>query len=407
MRVRGNSGIRRQVGNLSYEFTMPAANMKKIARIVVAFVILAVAGGALYWYEYVRSAQNSGTVKVSGNIETTEVEMSFKIPGRVEKRFVDEGEMVEKGQPIAELEDADLQQDVAQRTAELAAAKALLDELKEGSRKQDIEAAEAAMQKAKFTMEDMQSGPRAQELASAEADVRAATAERERAEAAYNRAKELVGGGAVSKDQYDLTKSTFEVATQRLHDAEEKLKLLKAGYREHQIKAAEAAYEQAKWQYDMIKEGPRRQEIEQAEAKVHQIEAALKLAETRLGYAKIVAPMTGMVLSKNIEPGEYVAAGTPIVTIGDLVNVWVRAYIPEEMNGRVKFGQKVRVTTDNGKTYNGTVSFISHEAEFTPKNVQTEKERVKLVYRIKVNITNPAMDLNPGVPVDGWIETGK
>jgi HlyD family secretion protein len=157
----------------------------------------------------------------------------------------------------------------------------------------------------------------------------------------------------------------------------------------------------------MIKEGPRRQEIEQAEAKVHQIEAALNLAETRLGYAKIVAPMTGMVLSKNIEPGEYVAAGTPIVTIGDLVNVWVRAYIPEELNGCVKFGQKVHVTTDNGKTYEGTLSFISHEAEFTPKNVQTEKERVKLVYRIKINITNPAMDLNPGMPVDGFIETGK
>jgi HlyD family secretion protein len=407
MRVGGNSDISRQLGNLYYEFTVPAANMKKSARIVVALVILGVVAGAFYWYKYVRPTKNSGVLKVSGNIETTEVEMSFKIPGRVEKRFVDEGEMVEKGRPIAELEDADLQQDVAQRTAELAAAKSLLDELREGSRKQEIEAAEAAMQKAKFTMDDMQAGPRAQELASAEAEVRAATAERDRADAAFKRAQELVGGGAVSKDQYDLTKSTFEVATQRLHDADEKSKLLKAGYRENQIKAAEAAYQQAKWQYDMIKEGPRRQEIEQADAKVHQIKAALKLAETRLGYAKIVAPMTGMVLSKNIEPGEYVAAGTPIVTVGDLVNVWVRAYIPEELNGRVKFGQKVHVTTDNGKTYEGTVAFISHEAEFTPKNVQTEKERVKLVYRIKINITNPAMDLNPGVPVDGFIETGK
>jgi HlyD family secretion protein len=114
--------------------------------------------------------------------------------------------------------------------------------------------------------------------------------------------------------------------------------------------------------------------------------------------------MNGVVLSKNIEEGEYVAAGTPVVTIGDLVNVWVRAYIPEQLNGRVKYGQKVRVTTDNGKQYDGFVSFISHEAEFTPKNVQTEKERVKLVYRIKINITNPKEDLNPGMPVDGVIE---
>ncbi len=379
--------------------------MKTILKILFPLLVVGLAGGGGYWYAYLRPAEKSNEIKISGNIETTEVEMSFKIPGRVEKRFVDEGEMIEKGSPVAQLEDADLEQDVAQRTAELQAAKAQLDELKEGSRKQDIEAAEAAMQKAKFTLDDLQAGPREQEIISAEADVRAAVAERDRAEAAYKRTQELVGGGAVSKDQHDLAKSTYEVASQRLRAAEEKLNLLKAGYRENQIKAAKAAYEQAKWQYDVVKEGPRRQDIEQAEAKVRQIEAALKLAETRLGYAKIVAPITGMVLSKNIEPGEYVAAGTPVVTIGDLVNVWVRAYIPEEQNGRVKFGQKVRVTTDSGKPYEGTVSFISHEAEFTPKNVQTTKERVKLVYRIKINITNPKMDLNPGMPVDGVIDT--
>jgi HlyD family secretion protein len=330
--------------------------------------------------------------------------MSFKIPGRVEKRFVDEGVMVEKGNPVAQLEDADIEQDVAQRKGELQAVKALLDQLREGSRKQDIAAAEAAMQKAKFNLEDQEAGPRKQEIAVAEAAVKAANAERERATADFERAKVLLPKSAISKEQFDLSKSNSDVAQARYRDSQEKLKLLQAGFREKQIEAARAAYEQSKWQYDMIKEGPRRQEIEQADARVRQLEAALKLAETRVGYATIHSPMTGMVLSKIIEPGEYVAAGTPVVTIGDLVNVWVRAYIPEDLNGRVKLGQKVRVTTDNGKQYEGVVGFISHEAEFTPKNVQTEKERVKLVYRIKINVTNPKMDLNPGMPVDGEIE---
>jgi HlyD family secretion protein len=119
--------------------------------------------------------------------------------------------------------------------------------------------------------------------------------------------------------------------------------------------------------------------------------------------------MSGVVLSKNIEPGEYVAPGTPVVTVGDLVHVWLRAYIPETEQRRVKVGQKADVTIDNnpGKIFLGRVSFIAQEAEFTPKNVQTEKERVKLVFRIKIDITNPEMELKPGMPADAVIEAGK
>jgi HlyD family secretion protein len=378
--------------------------MKFLQRILVLLLICFI-GGGICWFFFIRKTEKSAVLKVSGNIETTEVDMSFKIPGKVQHRFVDEGEMIEAGKPVAQLEDADLRQEVAQRKADLEAARAQLDMLHEGSRKQDIEAAQAAVEKAKYTLEDLEAGPRVQEIASAQAAVNSSFAERERAIADFDRAKDLLPKNAISKEQYDQAKSLYDIAEARVRDSQEKLKLLQAGYREKQIETARAAWLQAKWQYDAIKEGPRRQDVEQADARVNQLEAALKLAETKLGYATIVAPMTGMVLSKNIEPGEFVAAGTPVVTIGDLVNVWVRAYIPEEQNNRVKYGKKVRVTTDSGKTYDGVVSFISSQAEFTPKNVQTEKERVKLVYRIKVNIINPKMDLNPGVPVDGIIET--
>jgi HlyD family secretion protein len=111
------------------------------------------------------------------------------------------------------------------------------------------------------------------------------------------------------------------------------------------------------------------------------------------------------VLSKNVEPGEYVAPGTPVVTVGDVVNCWLRAYITAGDLPRVKLGQKARVIVDSrsGKFYEGRVSFIAANAEFTPKNVQTEKERVKLVYRIKIDVHNPSQELKPGMPADAEI----
>jgi HlyD family secretion protein len=157
-----------------------------------------------------------------------------------------------------------------------------------------------------------------------------------------------------------------------------------------------------------VKIGPRQEDIDQGRARVAQAQAALQLVKTQLSYATVVSPLTGVVLSKNIEPGEYVAPGTAVVTVGDLVNVWLRAYIEETDLGRVKVGQRASVTTDTypGKRYEGRVSFIASEAEFTPKNVQTQKERVKLVYRIKIDITNPKMELKPGMPADAVIEAG-
>jgi len=144
-----------------------------------------------------------------------------------------------------------------------------------------------------------------------------------------------------------------------------------------------------------------------AEARVKESGAALALAETRLGYAALTSPVAGIVLSKAIETGEYVFPGTTVVTIGNLEQVWIRAYINETDLGRVKVGQAAHVTADTypGKVYPGLVAFISSEAEFTPKNVQTAKERVKLVYRIKIDVANPAMELKPGMPADAEIRT--
>ena len=155
----------------------------------------------------------------------------------------------------------------------------------------------------------------------------------------------------------------------------------------------------------LVQKGPRVEKIDQARADVRRAEEALALAETRRQYATLSSPLDGIVLTENVEAGEYVSAGTPVVTVGKMDTVWLRAYIDETDLGHVRVGQRVRVKTDTfpGKVYDGKITFISSESEFTPKTVQTDKERVKLVYRIKVDIANPEMQLKPGMPADGEI----
>jgi HlyD family secretion protein len=342
------------------------------------------------------------TLRVSGNIEVTDAEVSFKIPGRVEQRLVDEGQTVKTGQVVARLDDAELSQEAALRRADAQAAQAALDELLAGSRPEEIAQAKAASERAKARLDELLAGSRPQELAAAEAALRRAQAETERAKLDMDRYAGLYKKEIVSAQQNDAIRTAYETSLERQREAEEQFKLVREGPRKEAIEQARAAYLEAQEYYELVRKGPRKETIAQARARAEQARQALAVAETRLSYATLFSPLSGIVLSKNIEPGEYVAAGTPIVTVGDLEHPWLRAYINETDLGRVKVGQRVRVTTDTfpGKAYDGRVSFISSQAEFTPKNVQTEKERVKLVYRIKVEIANPQMELKPGMPAD-------
>lgn len=140
-------------------------------------------------------------------------------------------------------------------------------------------------------------------------------------------------------------------------------------------------------------------------ANVEHLKAKLELAETRLGFADLASPLNGFILVKSALSGEVVQEGAPVFTSIDLNNIWVTGYINESDLGRVKLGQKADVMTDSyrGKRYDGWVSFISQEAEFTPKYIQTTEERVKLVYRIKVRVDNSSLDLKPGMPADAYI----
>lgn len=328
--------------------------MRIVARILVPILVIILAAGG--YSLYVKKQIDPNQVKVSGNIETTTVGAGFKIAGHVARRMVDEGDSVQKGQMIASLETADLELDVTSARAQLLAAQATLAQLTNGSRAQDVSAAQAAL--------------------------RSTEADRQNAAAEYRRMQQLFAQSAISAQDRDRSQTAYAKASARA--------------------------DQAAQQLSLVAEGPRREEIELAAARAEQAKQVLKLAQTRLSYAQITAPVNGVVLSKNIEPGEYVSPGTPVVTIGGLDQVWLKAYIAETDLGRVKLGQKVTVTTDtySGKIYKGYVSFIASEAEFTPKNIQTAEERVKLVYRIKIMIENPARELKPGMPADALIKLG-
>ncbi|MHB0972145.1 MAG: efflux RND transporter periplasmic adaptor subunit [Thermoanaerobaculia bacterium] len=294
--------------------------------------------------------RDAGDLRVSGNIEVDEVEVSFRIPGRMIERSVSEGATVTAGQPIARLDDADLRHDLELRRAEAEAAAAKLHELRTGFRPEEKAQAAAAVDQA-------------------EADAQRTASE-------LRRSNELFAKDVISERELEAAKAAHGNAAARLDQARQKLALLRNGFRV--------------------------EEVAQARANVARAAEAVAAAETRLGWAVAVAPVGGTVLSDIVEPGEQVSPGTPVVTIGNLRDVWMRGYIAAGDLGRVKLGTSANITTDAypGKVYQGQVSFISPEAEFTPKSVQTEKERVKLVYRIKIRVTNPSQELKAGMPAD-------
>jgi HlyD family secretion protein len=172
------------------------------------------------------------------------------------------------------------------------------------------------------------------------------------------------------------------------------------------LKRAQASYERAKQNLDMVNEGIRKEQIAINQAGVHSARQTLGMSKIKLGYTSLFAPTTGVALVRHAEVGEVMAPGTPVVTIADLDHLWLRGYISETDIGKVKLGQQVTIKSDTfpGTAYTGKISFISSQAEFTPKSVETYKERVTLVYRVKIDLDNSTHELKPGMPADAYIE---
>lgn len=313
-------------------------------------------GGWYYWRDRKPNPLASNTLRVSGNIEAHQSIVSFKVTGRVIDLPIEEGQYVKQNQVIARLDDEDYRREAKAEEASLHALEAQLEKYERGYRPQEVAAAEKAVEEARADLENKRLD--------------------------FERMEGLYKEGVMSRQVRDNAEAAYKVAQARLAQLVE--------------------------QYRLQQEGFRREDIEMARAQVRQAQEALALARLRLSYTVLRAPVAGVILVRNTELGEVLAPGTPVVTMAPLDQIWLRAYIPETELGRVRWGQQVDVTTDTypGKKYRGRISFIASQAEFTPKSVQTFKERVTLVYRIKIDVENPNYELKPGMPADAVIHLG-
>jgi HlyD family secretion protein len=287
----------------------------------------------------------------SGTVEATEAQLGLPVAGRLDTVRVDEGDPVRAGEEIAFLDRAETVARREQSVAQAAVARAQLEELERGSRSEEVAEARAAAAAARQRLEDA-----ARDL---------------------TRIRALRENGAVSQESLDKAITARDVAQSLLDQAEEQRRL--------------------------VESGPRRERIAAARAQLAQAEAAVRVLDATLRNLSLRSSFDGVVTVRHREPGEIVPAGSPVLTVMDPSDRWVRIYVPETRIGAVKLGQRASITTDTfrRRAYEGTVEFIASEAEFTPKTVQTREERVKLVYAVKVRITgDPGLDLKPGMPAD-------
>ncbi len=386
--------------------------MKKTLLIII---LLAAAGGGYWWWRDAHAADGN-RILVSGNLELTLVDLSFKIAGRMTELNVREGAWVKKNDIIARLDPMQLQQQRLRDQAAVVSAESNYRQMvtsiafQKATLESDIAARRAEVSEAQAKLDELLNGSRKQDIQQAEAAANDARAQLEYARSDWGRMQTLYKNEDISKQQYDQSRMKFDSATAQVHQAEEKLAMVKEGPRKEEIAGGRASVARAQAglktaEANRLELLRKEQELLARESEINRTKAQEGISQSQLDDTVIATPIDGVVLVKSAEAGEVVAAGTTIVTIGDMDHPWLRAYINETDLGRVKLGQKVKLTTDSykGKIYWGTVSYISSEAEFTPKQIQTKEERVKLVYRIKVDVDNSSHDLKNNMPVDAEI----
>jgi HlyD family secretion protein len=384
-------------------------------RLIPILILLTAAGVALYAYRGSHRPPVNRLV-VSGNIELTEVNIAFKTAGRLIERNVDEGDPVKRGQIVARL---DRDQLLAQRDREAAGLRSSESQLSEAISSLDWQKANMAgdlqqrgadLASNQARLAELENGARPQEKLQAKAAVDSAQSEYERAKRDWDRGQTLYKDDDISTAQYDQYRNRFESAEAALKTTQESQALVLAGPRIEQIEAAQGQVERTRGALKMAEANAleikrREQEIATRRAEIARSTASLALIDSQLADTIAASPADGVVLVKSADVGEVLAPGTTIVTVGDIDRPWLRGYVNETDLGKVKLGSKARVTTDSypGKVYTGRVTFISSEAEFTPKQIQTEQERVKLVYRIKIELENPNHELKSNMPADAEI----
>ncbi len=324
--------------------------------VIVVGALVAAAGSACH------RATTDAVPRASGYIEGTDVHIASKVAGRVAAVKVVEGQRVAAGDVLVTLETTETDLALSKARADRGQADAEWRLLKAGSRPQDVQQAEA-------------------QAAAATSDRRAAEAEAVSARADAARFEQLLAANAGSRKEYDDAVARRDRAEAALKAADDK-------------RAAAMA------QVDRLKAGARPEELQAAQARVAAADAQIAAIEHDRSEAVIAAPLSGVISSRLVEPGELVGPRTPLLVMLDLDHVWANAYVEEPLVPRLHIDDAATVVTDAGDHVDGRIAFISSEAEFTPRNAQTSDERAKLVYRVKVTVDNQKGVLKPGVPVD-------
>lgn len=318
-----------------------------------AVVLLAVFLGGCRWPWEADPA--NGGVLLSGTVDARQVDLSFQAGGRIARLLADEGQMVQAGAVVAQLDPSDLRLAVDRARAQAQSATQALASLKAGARPQELRVAQAA-------------------VAQAEADKRFADQQ-------VARTQELVKQHFVSPDQMDKVRSVADAAAARLEQATQSLALLLAGARP--------------------------EDVQRASAEVDAAQAALQSAQRLLDYAGLTSPVGGVVSVRLAEAGQVVAAGQPVLRVAELSRPWVRAWLAQNDLPRVQLGQPVEVRVDGlpGRVFHGRLAFVSPQAEFTPKTVETRALRVDLVYRVRIDVEDSQGVLKIGMPADVLLAT--
>lgn len=316
-------------------------------RLIIGVVLLAALVGAAAYKLY---APTGGGITATGTIEVTKADITPKVSGYIRGLAFDTGDVVQQGQVALKIERPDLK------------AQLLRDE--------------AALEKAKSQLQELEKGSRSQEVVEAEAAVWSAEAVYDKAQKDYSRYAALYDSGAVSAQQLDTMKSANDVAYRSLQTAQAKLSLAQEGNRPETIEA-------------------QRQEVERNKA-------ILAASRTEEADTIVYCPADGIILTKNFEEGEYVTAGSAVATLGEMDDCWVKVYVASDQLGLIRTGQDVEVHVDSfpDRTFQGHIKEISQNAEYTPRQSLTKRERANMVFAVKVRLDNPEGIFKPGMPAD-------
>src|SRR5882762_615560 len=358
--------------------------MKRRLIIAAVIAIAAVAVTVVYagWFSKDAGLQGSGTV------EARDIRVGSKVGGRMLQVFVREGDRVQPGQTLITFDDKELQ-------ASLEQARANAQKAQRGFRKEEIEEAQAAATQAKADYEMHLKGYRKEDIDAAQADVDRATADETRARLDFQRYEALAQKDLVSRQQRDTAESNWKMSLAAKENTQHKLDQLQHGFRPEEIAMSEARYRQAQATLEKFQRGNRREDVDAAQS-------ALAYEEARYRERQVLAPSAATVEVLDVRPGDLIAPNTPIATLLERDQIYVRIYIPETKIGHVRVGQRAEVRVDSfpKEVFPAEVEQINQKAEFLPRNVETKEERVHQVFGVKLRIHDPSGRIRAGMAAD-------